>query len=127
MPSAADISSLRLTRALRRAARRPSNRADSASVSGARRITLRAPPARSHPGLRSNSSPRLEHTIRIGAVARAATCSIRSSIAGSAQWMSSNITTSGLDWASASNSRRTAHCGSVAVAVASCQPATTPI
>ena len=56
-------------------------------------------------------------------VACAATCSIRSSIAGSAQWMSSNAATSGPRRASASKSRRTAHWTSTSVALTPASPA----
>jgi hypothetical protein len=84
---------------------------------------LPRPPAAAHSGRRSNRSPRARHAIRIGPAALAATCSIRSSIAGSAQWMSSKTTTSGRRRAIASKSRRTAHWTSASVALARLKPA----
>ena len=122
-PSAAYITSSRLTFARRRVARRPSRRAESVSESGSSRTMLPFPPAVAHAGRRSSRSPRATQTISTGPVACAATCSMRSSMAGSAQWMSSKAATSGPRRASASKSRRTAHWTSTSVALAPARPA----
>ena len=63
------------------------------SGSSAIEVALRRPPPQ--PGRRSSSSSRARQTIRAGPRTHCARYSIRSSIPSSAQWMSSNASTSG--------------------------------
>ena len=68
----------------------------SSALSGSRRIEVAFSLPPPHPGRASSSSGRAMHSTTIGASReRSLTCSIRSRNVGSAQWRSSNTTTSG--------------------------------
>ena len=110
LPSAAAstrsrASSSSSTRPSRFSTRRP--HASVSSGSSRTEVALSFPPAQA--GRRSRSSGREAQISRIGASRdQSDTCSTRSRKVGSAQWMSSNTTTSGCRRASASNSLRMA-------------------
>ena len=79
------------------------------------------------PGRCSSSSGRATATTRmLASLARATTCSSRSSRAGWAQWRSSITTTSGCRSASTSRNRRTAHRASSEVTGAGDSPISRP-
>ena len=83
---------------------------DSVSFSGASETRLVRGRGAAHDGRASKRSGRARQRSKIGApLEKPRTYSSRSSIVGSAQWMSSIATTSGRDAASVSKSRRNAH------------------
>ena len=78
------------------------------------------------PDRRSSSSGRARQTIRIGAPRlKSATCSIRSSSAGSPHCRSSNTATSGESSPELSKRMRTAHAISAGEVTAACSPSRT--
>ena len=117
----------------RRAAARVTSARVSSGVSGSRKIEVasRRPPPQ--PWRRSSSSSRARQSISSGPRTHLARCSIRSSMPWSAQWMSSNASTSGPRRARPSTALRDGgeealaqRCGSSAAPAASSSGASMP-